>query len=97
MQQEQSHRVDHNSSDDQCSTPQQRSRQPRSYRSDDLSDHDLRNPVLDDRLAVLDTQLRSYGSLLVAFSGGADSAFLLAAAVRALGPDRVVAATAVSP
>ena len=29
------------------------------------------------------------GSLLVAYSGGADSAFLLAAAVRALGPDRV--------
>jgi uncharacterized protein len=32
----------------------------------------------------------------VAFSGGADSAFLLAAAVRALGADRVAAATAVS-
>ena len=36
------------------------------------------------------------GSVLVAFSGGADSAFLLAAAVRALGADAVVAATAVS-
>ena len=35
--------------------------------------------------------------MLVAFSGGADSAFLLAAAVRALGPHRVRAATAVSP
>lgn len=35
--------------------------------------------------------------MLVAFSGGADSAFVLAAAVRALGPERVVAATAVSP
>ena len=35
--------------------------------------------------------------MLVAFSGGADSAFLLAAAVRALGPESVVAATAVSP
>jgi uncharacterized protein len=34
--------------------------------------------------------------VLVAFSGGADSAFLLAAAVRALGADNVVAATAVS-
>nr|QZD57892.1 ATP-dependent sacrificial sulfur transferase LarE [Glycomyces sp. TRM65418] len=34
---------------------------------------------------------------MVAFSGGADSAFLLAAAVRALGPERVEAATAVSP
>ena len=31
--------------------------------------------------------------MLVAYSGGADSAFLLAAAVRALGADRVVAAT----
>lgn len=36
------------------------------------------------------------GGLMVAFSGGADSAFLLAAAVRALGAERVVAATAVS-
>lgn len=34
--------------------------------------------------------------MLVAFSGGADSAFLLAAAVRTLGSGRVVAATAVS-
>ena len=34
--------------------------------------------------------------VLVAFSGGADSAFLLAAAVRALGADQVVAATAIS-
>jgi uncharacterized protein len=33
---------------------------------------------------------------MVAYSGGADSAFLLAAAVRALGPDRVVAATGYS-
>jgi uncharacterized protein len=52
---------------------------------------------LDSRLASLDRRLRSLGSVLVAFSGGADSAFLLAAAVRALGPDEVVAATAVSP
>ena len=40
--------------------------------------------------------LGGLGSLAVAFSGGADSAFLLAAAVRALGPDRVLAVTAVS-
>ena len=49
------------------------------------------------RLAALDAGLRAAGSLLVAFSGGADSAFLLAAAVRALGSEHVVAATAVSP
>lgn len=47
--------------------------------------------ALTDILAGLD------GGLLVAFSGGADSAFLLAEAARVLGPDRVVAATAVSP
>ena len=52
--------------------------------------------VLDARLADLDAQLRLLGSVLVAFSGGADSALLLAAAVRALGPERVAAATAVS-
>jgi uncharacterized protein len=52
--------------------------------------------VLDARLAALDTDLRERGSVLVAFSGGADSAFLLAAATRALGADRVVAATGYS-
>jgi uncharacterized protein len=52
--------------------------------------------VLDQRLAALDADLRGLDRVVVAFSGGADSAFLLAAAVRALGPDRVVAATAVS-
>jgi uncharacterized protein len=40
--------------------------------------------------------LAALGSVLVAFSGGADSAFLLARAVRVLGPGAVVAATAVS-
>lgn len=57
----------------------------------------LHEHVLDLRLAALDARLREAGTLLVAFSGGADSALLLAAAVRALGPDAVVAATAVSP
>jgi uncharacterized protein len=52
--------------------------------------------VLEERLAALHRQLQSSGRVLVAYSGGADSAFLLAAAVRALGPGNVVAATAVS-
>jgi pyridinium-3,5-biscarboxylic acid mononucleotide sulfurtransferase len=53
--------------------------------------------LLAQRLARLEARLEELGSALVAFSGGADSALLLAAAVRALGPDRVAAATAVSP
>ncbi len=52
--------------------------------------------TLAERVTALETRLRKLGSVVVAFSGGADSAFLLAAAVRALGPECVVAATAVS-
>ncbi|HVH94589.1 MAG TPA: HAD hydrolase-like protein [Nocardioidaceae bacterium] len=52
--------------------------------------------LLEERLAALEEDLRSRGSVLVAYSGGADSAFLLAAAVRALGPEHVGAATAYS-
>ena len=52
--------------------------------------------VLDARMAALDERLRELGSVLVAFSGGADSALLLAAAVRSLGAHNVAAATAVS-
>jgi uncharacterized protein len=52
--------------------------------------------VLPRRLGDLDDRLRELRSVLVAFSGGADSAFLLAAAVRVLGPASVRAATAVS-
>ncbi|MBV9831779.1 MAG: haloacid dehalogenase-like hydrolase, partial [Marmoricola sp.] len=56
-----------------------------------LDDH-----VLRTRLSRLESHLRTLGRVMVAFSGGADSAFLLAAAVRALGPEHVAAATAYS-
>lgn len=56
----------------------------------------MRDAALDDKLARLTSDLERLGSVLVAFSGGADSAFLLAAAVRALGPDQVAAGTAES-
>ena len=52
--------------------------------------------LLQTRLEALERDLKARGSVMVAYSGGADSAFLLAAAVRALGPDRVVAATGYS-
>ena len=57
----------------------------------------LSSSLLPGRLDALQRRLAGLGSVMVAFSGGADSAFLLAAAVRALGPASVVAATAVSP
>jgi uncharacterized protein len=57
--------------------------------------------LLDDLTSfpewLVQHELAQLGSVLVAFSGGADSAFVLAAAVRALGAGNVVAATAVSP
>jgi uncharacterized protein (TIGR00268 family) len=53
--------------------------------------------TLDQRLAALDAELAPLAGVLVAFSGGVDSGVVLAAAVRALGTERVVAATAVSP
>jgi pyridinium-3,5-biscarboxylic acid mononucleotide sulfurtransferase len=52
--------------------------------------------ALDDKLATLKDALAQTGGLMVAFSGGADSAFLLAVAAEVLGP-RAVAATGVSP
>ncbi|HEY3014288.1 MAG TPA: ATP-dependent sacrificial sulfur transferase LarE [Nocardioides sp.] len=56
-----------------------------------LDDH-----LLEVRLHALEQDLADRGSVLVAYSGGADSAFLLAAAVRALGAEQVAAATAYS-
>lgn len=51
-------------------------------------------PELDERLRRLEGLIASYSGLVVAFSGGADSAFLLAAAARSGGD--VVAATSAS-
>jgi pyridinium-3,5-biscarboxylic acid mononucleotide sulfurtransferase len=65
---------------------------------DDLDDFPawLDEHVLQARLVDLDAQLAALGRIAVAFSGGADSAFLLARAARVLGPGNVLAATAVS-
>ncbi len=52
--------------------------------------------ALREREEELSRIVRAAGPLAVAFSGGADSALVLAAAARALGPDRVLAVTAVS-
>jgi len=53
--------------------------------------------TLDDLLGALEADLARLPGVLVAFSGGVDSGVVLAAAVRVLGVERVVAATAVSP
>ncbi len=51
----------------------------------------------DRRLDDLRARLESMGRVVVAFSGGADSAFLAWVATETLGPERVKCATAVSP
>jgi uncharacterized protein len=50
----------------------------------------------DATLLRLEAELAQLGSACVAFSGGVDSSLVLAAAVRALGADNVLAYTAVS-
>jgi uncharacterized protein len=51
---------------------------------------------IDEKLERLSSLVREYGSALVCYSGGVDSAFVLAVATRELGP-RAVGMTAVSP
>ena len=55
------------------------------------------DPVLDAKVAALEAELRQLDRVVVAFSGGADSAFLAAVAQRTLGERRAHAVTAVSP
>jgi uncharacterized protein len=53
--------------------------------------------VLDTKLDDLRDELRRLGRVVVAFSGGADSAFLAAVATDTLGASATLAVTAVSP
>ena len=50
--------------------------------------------TIEEKRKLLDSQLAQYRHLAIAFSGGVDSTFLLAAAVRALGKAHVLAITA---
>jgi uncharacterized protein len=54
-------------------------------------------PSLDEKYTRLQERLRTLESVLVAFSGGVDSAFVLRAAVLTLGSQRVLAVTGRSP
>ena len=55
------------------------------------------DPVLAEKVAALEGELLRLERVVVAFSGGADSAFLAAAATRVLSAARAHAVTAVSP
>jgi uncharacterized protein len=55
------------------------------------------DPALHAKLAAVQRGVRALGSVIVAYSGGVDSALLLKVAVDALGRDAVLAVTARSP
>ena len=52
---------------------------------------------LDIKREHLYATLRDLGGVVIAYSGGVDSSYLLAASLEALGPERVLAVTAESP
>jgi uncharacterized protein len=60
-------------------------------------DASLVDEALAGKLVALDAELRRLESVVVAFSGGADSSFLAAAATKVLGAEQTHAVTAVSP
>ena len=51
---------------------------------------------LNEKCRILIEHIRTLGRVVVAFSGGVDSTFLLAAALQALGKENVIAVTAAS-
>lgn len=53
--------------------------------------------TIDEKLAQLRTQLRAHAPILIAYSGGVDSAYLLGEAVSVLGADQALGVIADSP
>jgi len=53
--------------------------------------------VLNGKFLLLQEKLRQLGRVLIAYSGGVDSTFLLKAAVDTLGPDNVLAVISTGP